>query len=62
MLRDINTTGKNVKELQYEYKTLKSEVIFKSREEEVLKAVQPMGLQLPSQPPIRIMLEKEDKK
>jgi hypothetical protein len=62
MLRDINTTAKNVKELQYEYKTLKSEVIFRSREDEVVKAVQPMGLQLPAQPPERIILEKEDKK
>jgi len=54
IIRDINATSKNVKELQYEYKTLKSEVIFKSREEQVVKAAQPLGLQLPEQPPVRI--------
>jgi cell division protein FtsL len=57
MIRDINTTAKDVKDLQYEYKTLKSEVIFKSREEQVVKAAQPLGLQLPVQPPARIVLE-----
>ena len=56
MLRDINATGKNVKELQYEYKTLKSEVIFKSREEQIVKAAQPLGLQLPQQPPAQITI------
>src|SRR5487761_2060685 len=54
MIRDINKTAKEVKELKYEYKTLKSEEIFKSREEEVVKAAFPLGLQLPSQPPARI--------
>jgi cell division protein FtsL len=57
MIRDINATAKDVKDLQYEYKTLKSEVIFKSREEQVVKAAQPLGLQLPVQPPARIVME-----
>ncbi|MGI8952006.1 MAG: FtsL-like putative cell division protein [Chitinophagaceae bacterium] len=57
MLRDIDATQKNVKELQYEYKTLKSEMIFKTREAEVVEAAQPLGLQLPTEPPMRIKKE-----
>ena len=42
--RDITRTDKEVKELQYEYKTLKSEVMFRSKESELAKALQPFGL------------------
>jgi hypothetical protein len=44
MIRAINKTGKEVKELQYEYKTVKSEVMFRSQESELAKAVAPLGL------------------
>ncbi|MBS1919444.1 MAG: hypothetical protein JST17_04235 [Bacteroidetes bacterium] len=44
MIRAINITGKEVKELQYEYKTVKSEVMFRSQESELAKAVAPLGL------------------
>ncbi len=44
MIRAINVTGKEVKELQYEYKTVKSEVMFRSQESELAKAVAPLGL------------------
>jgi hypothetical protein len=30
--------------LEYEYKTLKSEVIYRSKPSEMIKAVEPMGL------------------
>ena len=42
--RRISTSEKNVKELEYEYKTIKSEVIFRSKPTEMIKAVAPMGL------------------
>ncbi len=42
--RKISTTEKHLKELQYEYKTLKSEVIFRSKASELAKAVEPLGL------------------
>src|SRR6185503_19139270 len=42
--RDLNRTTKEVKELQYEYKTVKSEVMFRSQQSELAKAVQPLGL------------------
>lgn len=42
--RNINRTAKEVKELQYEYKTVKSEVMFRSKQSELVKAVEPLGL------------------
>lgn len=44
IIKDINKTGKAVKELQYEYKTIKSEVMFRSKQSELAKAVEPLGL------------------
>lgn len=49
--RDLNRTNKEVKELQYEYKTLKSEVMFRSKESELSKAVAPFGLEELTLPP-----------
>lgn len=49
--RDITRTGKEVKELQYEYKTLKSEVMFRSKQSELARAVAPFGLKQLAQPP-----------
>src|SRR4030095_1269028 len=43
-IRSINQTAKKVKELQYEYKTVKSEVMFRSKQSELAKAVEPLGL------------------
>ncbi len=43
-VREINRTARQVKELQYEYKTLKSEVMFRSKQSELVKAVEPLGL------------------
>jgi hypothetical protein len=49
--RDINRTNKELKELQYEYKTLKSEVMFRSKQSELAKAVEPFGLKELTRPP-----------
>jgi hypothetical protein len=51
-IKDINKTGKELKELQYEYKSLKSEVMFRSKQSELAKAVEPLGLKELSQPPM----------
>ncbi|MBS1653819.1 MAG: hypothetical protein JSU05_03160 [Bacteroidetes bacterium] len=52
-IRRINQTAKEVKELQYEYKTVKSEVMFRSKQSELVKAVEPLGLkELTSSPVI----------
>lgn len=52
IVRDINRTNKELKELQYEYKTLKSEVMFRSKQSELAKAVEPFGLKELTQPPV----------
>jgi hypothetical protein len=51
-IKDINKTGKELRELQYEYKSLKSEVMFRSKQSELAKAVEPLGLKELSQPPM----------
>ena len=43
-IRQINKTAKEVKELQWEYKTVKGEVMFRSKQSELVKAVEPLGL------------------
>lgn len=43
-MRNINRTSREVKEMEYEYISLKGEVIFRSKESEMLKAVEPMNL------------------
>ena len=44
LTKKINVTEKHIKELEYEYKTVKSEVIFRSKASELVKAVEPWGL------------------
>jgi cell division protein FtsL len=51
VVRDISRTNREVKELQYEYKTLKSEVMFRSKQSELAKAVGPFGLKELTAPP-----------
>ncbi len=48
----ISTTEKKIKELEYEYKTVKSDVIFRSKASELIKAVEPLGLRELTEPPI----------
>ena len=51
IVRDIGRTSKELKELQYEYKTLKSDVMFRSKQSELAKAVEPFGLKELTKPP-----------
>ena len=51
LTRKISVTEKHIKELQYEYKTIKSEVIFRSKASELIKAVEPLGLKELITPP-----------
>jgi len=55
-IRKINDTGMRLKDLQYEYKTLKSEMMFKSRESEMVKAARPLGLTMDTIAPFKIKL------
>ena len=54
-IRQINSTAKHLKEMKYEYKTIKRDVIFRSKESELAKAVEPLGLQELSVPPVRLI-------
>jgi len=51
-IREINRTSKEVKELKYEYITVKSEVMFRSKPSELVKAVEPLGLKELAEPPV----------
>ncbi len=52
LILKINTTEKHIKELDFEYKTIKSEVIFRSKASELIKAVEPLGLKELTTPPV----------
>ena len=51
LTRKITTSEKHIKELEYEYKTIRSEVIFRSKASELAKAVEPLGLKELTQAP-----------
>jgi len=53
-IRNINKVSNDLKELQYEYKSLKSEVMFRSKQSELAKAVAPLGLKEIVVPPVVI--------
>lgn len=57
VVRNISKTSKELKELQYEYKTLKSEVMFRSKQSELAKAVEPFGLKELTVPPVVLVLK-----
>jgi len=59
-IRNLNRTAKEVKELQYEYKTIKSEVMFRSQQSELVKAVEPLGLKELTESPV-VLKEKDQK-
>ena len=63
-IRDMNATANDLKELQYEYKTVKSEMMYKSREAEMVGAAAPLGLKISPEPPMRIAIgnNKQEKK
>ena len=55
-IRDISRTNKEIKDLQFEYKTLKSELMYQTRETELIKAVEAKGLKISDVPPMHIKL------
>ena len=54
LILKINTTEKKIKELEYEYKTVKSDVIFRSKASELIKVVEPLGLRELTEPPVSL--------
>jgi len=61
LTRKIGVTEKHIKELEYQYKTIKSEVIFRSKASELVKAVEPMGLKELTEAPVLLTPEPNKK-
>jgi hypothetical protein len=53
-IRRINAINNELKELQFKYKTLKSELMYKTEESQIVKLVEPMGLKISKDMPERI--------
>jgi Bacteriodetes cell division protein (FtsL-like) len=53
-IRRINTINNELKELQFKYKTLKSELMYKTEESQIVQMVEPMGLKISKDMPERI--------
>lgn len=54
-IREISKTTKELKELQYEYKSVKGDVLFRSKQSELIEAVKPLGLkELATEPVVLI--------
>ena len=60
-IRNISKTAKEVKELQWEYKQVKSEVMFQSKQSELVKAVEPLGLKELTEAPVVLVNESKVK-
>jgi Bacteriodetes cell division protein (FtsL-like) len=53
-IRKINNLGKENKELLWEYKTLNGNLMFQSKQSQLGKAVEPLGLHITADQPIVI--------
>ena len=53
-IRKINALDKHLKEMEYEFKTIKRDLIFRSKESELIKAVEPIGLKELLTPPMKL--------
>ena len=59
-IRDIDKVSKEVKELSWDYKTLKSDLMLKSTQTEVAKLVDTLGLKELVEPPKKIIVHAEN--
>jgi len=55
-IRDIDKLSKEVKELSWDFKTLKADLMLKSTQTEVAKEVDTLGLTEPNEPPKKIVI------
>ena len=60
-IRDINITAKQVKDMEYEYKNLKSIEMYRSRESQVTKAAAALGLKPAETPPVKLEMNTSNK-
>lgn len=54
-IKDINRSARALKELQYEYKTVKGQLMMRGKQSELAKAVEPLGLKEQKIPPVKII-------
>ena len=59
-IRDIDKLNKEVKELSWEYKSLKADLMFKSKLTEVAKKVDTLGLKELIEPPKKIIVSSDE--
>ncbi|MDA9555063.1 FtsL-like putative cell division protein [Pelobium sp.] len=60
-IRKIDKLGKEVKELSWDFKTLKADLMFKSKQTEVIKRVDSLlGLKVSVKPPIKLKVVKDE--
>jgi len=55
-IRDIDKLSKEVKELSWDFKTLKADLMLKSTQTEVARVVDTLGLKEPVEPPKKIVI------
>lgn len=55
-IRQIDKLNKEVKELRWDYKTLKADLMLKSTQTEVAKKVDTLGLKEPVEPPKKLIV------
>jgi hypothetical protein len=56
-IREVNKITNNLKELKSEFIYTKSELMFASKQSEVAKATEPLGLKEPITPPLKIKVD-----
>jgi hypothetical protein len=59
-IRNIDRLNKEVKELSWEYKSLKADLMFKSKLTEVAKIVDTLGLKELIEPPKKIIVQRDE--
>ncbi|PST81891.1 hypothetical protein C7T94_16965 [Pedobacter yulinensis] len=59
-IRNIDKLGKEVKELSWEYKSLKADLMFKSKLTEVAKTVDTLGIKELVEPPKKIVINENE--
>ena len=59
-VREIDKLNREVKELSWDYKTLKADLMLKSTQTEVAKQVDTIGLKELVEPPQKILIESEN--
>ena len=60
LVRDINKKAKELKELRWDYLTIKSDLMYDSKLTEVLPRANTMGLQELDMPPYKMTIKKKD--